>query len=871
MTFLRVGCARASSFPGLLALAVLLWLSALSSPGFAQEGENAPHIVVNGATRGDAETIKSYFTGADQASINRGIHDLVATGMFDKVSAKVSGDALVVDVVEGAEIINRVAFEGNKSLKGDQLAVEVLSKDFASFSKSVADTDIDRIRDAYKKIGHDDVRVTYRLVTLPNGRVDLVFKVDEGDKTGIREINFLGNANVPSWRLKGLMQATEMNWLSFFKTSDVYNPDTLAADEESIRKYYMRFGYADFRITDTSVLYVPAKKGYVITISLEEGAQYRVSGVSVTSDVRAVSGDTLARFATLRTGDLYNATEVENSVNAMMRELARRGYAFSEVRPHGQRDNVNHRIALAFTADNTPKVYIERIDIVGNTRTRDYVIRREFEIGEGDPYNHALLERGEHRLNNLDFFKSVHVSSRPGSAPDRVIVTIEVEDKPTGSVSISGGYSTLEGPLVELAFTETNFLGRGQYVRLSGSRGQYSNGWGVSFTEPYLFDQRLAGGIDLYHKQQLQTSYAYYETDTTGLNLRLGVPITEEITFQPNYSIYQSRIQVPDSSSQPYDDCGNPFPPKGWDPVHWGNTDYDGYFTPGGASKSQFATSTSNCLTNGEASAAVKEAAAQGKVLTSLIGYSWIWDNLDNKHNPSSGFHATFHQDYAGLGGDSHFVRETFDGRYYYPLTDDLTALLRAQAGRIDQVGGGYLPLLNNFNLGPSLIRGFAPNGFGPRDISDPNNISSSGLGGTTYAGGTAELQFPILGLPKEVGLKGAIFTDTGTLTGFSGRTNFSSLLGYSYCPTQGVGTFATVGTVVKNGVVTVPKTKQSYLPTQPSCLTVDDGNTIRTSAGASIIWASPLGPIRIDFAYPIIKGKYDQTQFINFSGGATF
>jgi outer membrane protein insertion porin family len=841
--------ARTALWGLLVAIVVSFGVLGFGQGAHAQTSPIANRIIVNGASRGDVAEIKSYFTGVDQASVNRAVADLSATGMFSKVSARIVGDTVVVNVVEGGQIVNRVAFEGNNKLKGDQLAVEVQSKGYSAFNKEVADADVQRIKDAYKKIGRNDVTVTYRLVQLPNGRVDLVFKVDEGEKTGVKQIVFIGNNNISAWRLKNLMQTTEMNFLSWFKTSDVYNPDTLASDLEAIRKYYMRYGYADFRITNTAVVYDPAQKGYIITISLEEGPQYHVSSVNVTSHLTHVSGDDLKGYVTQHAGDVYNATAVDKTVEAMTRRLATLGYAFSDVRPHGERDNANHTIALAFTVDDAPKVYVERIDIVGNTRTRDYVIRREFDIGEGDPYNHSLIERGERRLNNLDFFKSVHISTRPGSAPDRVIVTIQVEDKPTGSVSVSGGYSTLEGPLVEVAFTETNFLGRGQYVRLSASRGEYSNGWGITFTEPYLFDQRLAGGFDIFHKQQLQNTYALYETNTTGVNLRLGVPITEELTFQPNYSLYESQIVIPNTSSQPYDDCGNPVP-------NGVNNNWNGYFIPGGSSTPQLANSVVNCLTNGEASAAIKEAASLGQMVTSLVGYSLIWDSLDNRRSPTQGASATFHQDVAGLGGESHFVRETIDGRAYYPITDDLIGLVRVQGGRIDQIGGGTLPLIDNFNLGPSLVRGFAPGGLGPRDISDPNNIAANALGGTTYIGGTAEVQFPIFGLPREIGLKGAIFTDAGILTGFTGQTNFQNLLGYNYCPNT--------LQQVKNGTGVVPLT-------QPSCLLVDDEKIIRTSVGASIIWASPLGPIRIDFAYPVIKGKYDQTQFINFTGGATF
>jgi outer membrane protein insertion porin family len=774
--------------------------------------------------------------------------------MFSKVSAKIVGGQVVVTVVESAQIINRVAFEGGNKLKSDQLEVEVQSKARAGFDKAKADADIDRIKGAYKKIGLNAAQVSYRLVQLPNGRVDLVFTIKEGDKTGVREIKFVGNHAISSYRLHGLMETSEMNFMSWFKSSDVYDPDRLAKDQEAIRKYYMKNGYADFRITNTDVVYQNDPAGYIITISVEEGAQYHVSGVTVTSRIPRVDSRSLDQFVTLHAGDVYNATAVEKTVDSLTREMARQGYAFSDVRPHGDRNEATHQIAIAFTVDDGPKVYIERIDVVGNTRTRDYVIRREFDIGEGDPYNHALVERGERRLNRLGYFKKVHIATRPGSTPDRVIVTVEVEDQPTGSVSLSGGYSTTAGFLAEVAFTETNFLGRGQYVKLSVSEGQYSSGWGVSFTEPYFLDQRLAAGFDVFHKATNQNQWALYETWTTGVNLRLGIPITDEFTFQPNYSIYESQISIPNTSSQPYDDCTGSGTYNNVTHL-WsgpGTPALVPYYFPGDSTPIT-PSSTENCLLDGQASVALKQAAKLGPVLTSLVGYSLIWDNVDDRKNPTSGAYLNFHQDIAGLGGASRFVRETFDGKYYYPLTDDLTGLLRLQGGNIEAIGGGTLPLMDNFNLGPTLVRGFAPGGLGPRDITDPTSLAGNGLGGTTYFGGSAEIQFPMFGLPKEVGLKGAIFADAGTLFGYQGQSDFSNVLGYTYCPPAG----------------TNPETTAPY--TQPSCLHVDDELVIRSSVGASLIWQSPLGPIRLDYAYALTKGKYDQLQALNFTGGAQF
>ncbi|HEY1940939.1 MAG TPA: outer membrane protein assembly factor BamA [Roseiarcus sp.] len=822
-----------------LLVAVAVALSALSvgAPAFAQVSPQS--IVVQGAGHTDAATIRSYFTGTDQASVNRAVADLSATGMFSKVDAKIVGGQVVVSVVENAQIINRVAFEGNKTLKSDQLAVEVQSKGHTGFDEAKAKADVERLKDAYRKIGRSATQVSYRLVQLPNGRVDLVFTVNEGDKTGVREIKFVGNHAVSSYRLHSLMQTTEMNWLSWFKNSDVYDPDRLASDQEAIRKYYMKNGYADFRITNTDVAYQNDPAGYVITISVDEGQQYRVSSVDVTSHVGKVDSASLKGFVTLHAGDVYNATEVEKTVDSLTREMARQGYAFSDVRPHGERDEVAHKIAVAFTVDDGPKVYIERIDVVGNTRTRDYVIRREFDIGEGDPYNHTLIERAERRLNRLGYFKKVHISTRPGSTPDRVIVTVEVEDQPTGSVSLSGGYSTTAGFLAEVAFTENNFLGRGQYVKASVSEGQYSRGWGLSFTEPYFLDQRLAAGFDIYHKEQDENAYALYATWTTGVNLRLGVPVTDEFTVQPSYTLYQSAISIPNSVDQPFEDCpanGQPWLPPG-------------FTTP------QPSTATSNCLLNGEASVAIKQAAALGAITTSAFGYSLIWDTIDDRKNPTSGAYLNFHQDVAGAGGYSRFIRETFDGKYYYPITDDLVGFLRLQGGDIRQFGGGNLPLVDNFNLGPTLVRGFAPGGIGPRDISDPNNIAGNGLGGTTYFGGTAEVQFPLFGLPREIGLKGAVFADAGTLFGYQGQTNFSTLFG------EPAGTACWASNS--------PTTKTPYI--QSNCVDVDDEMTIRSSIGASLIWQSPLGPIRIDYAYAVTKGKYDQLQQFNFTGGANF
>src|SRR5271166_3560274 len=737
-------------FVGGVLLALTLGLCGLNwaTPASAQQ------IVVQGANV-DPSTLKPYFTGTDPASIQRGVEDLKATGIYSDVSAKLVDGKIVVNLSGGgAQVINRVAFEGNKQIETKQLEVEVQSKPHTTYNEETAVGDIGRIKDAYKKYGRNEAKVTKRLVQLPNGRVDLVFTIDEGGKTGIRQIRFVGNHAFSDNRLGGLMQTSTMNFLSWIKSTDVYDPDRLASDEEAIRRYYMKNGYADFRITNTDVVYQADPPGYVITITLEEGPQYRVSSVSVVSNIPKVDGPALSRFVVLRPGDVYDAGGVDKAVDAISRNVATQGYAFSEVRPHGDRDTTNHTISLAFSVDDGPKVYIERIDIVGNTRTRDYVIRREFDIGEGDPYNHVLIERAERRLNSLGYFKKVHISNRPGSAPDRVIVVVEVEDQPTGSISLSGGYSTTQGFLAELAYTETNFLGRGQYVRLSVSDGQYTQGWKASFTEPYFLGQRLAAGFDVFHQVNNQNQYALYQNWTTGATVRLGVPITDDLTFQPNYSIYESKITIPNTESQPYDDCVGP----------------NQTWFPGGTFIPVVPSTAINCLSNGEAPVEIKQAAAQGNIVTSLAGFSILYNNLDNRKDPTSGYIASYKQDFAGVGGQSDFIRETLDARWFHPITEDFIGQIHLQGGQINGFGSRPLDIINNFTMGPTLVRGFAPGGMGPRDIASLYNIQGASLGGTSYYGASAEVDFPIFGIPREIGLKGALFADAGNLLGYSGQ-----------------------------------------------------------------------------------------------------
>ncbi|HZB61583.1 MAG TPA: outer membrane protein assembly factor BamA, partial [Microvirga sp.] len=457
-------------------------------------------------------------------------------------------------------LINRVAIEGNRRVEKAQIEANLQVRARTPYNQATVDADVQGILEAYRRSGRGLAQVTPRIVDLPNGTVDVVYTIVEGDKTGVKEIRFVGNNQVSSGRLRGVMQTTETNLLSFLKTSDVYDPDRIANDLELIRRYYLKNGYADFRIVSNDVTFDPNAGGYIVTIGVEEGEQYRIGSISVDSRLPGVNAEALRGSIATSSGSVYNADAVQKSLQNITTSVARQGNPFALVRPVGTRDPATRTINLGYVVEDGPRIYIERINVRGNSRTRDYVIRREFELGEGDAYNRVLLDRAERRLNNLGYFKRVRVSNEPGSAPDRVVVNVDVEDQSTGAFSISGGYSTNDGFIGEVAVSESNFLGRGQYVRLAGQLGQRSNGIDFSFTEPYFLGYRMAAGIDLFSKFSDQTKYSRYENRVTGGQLRLGLPFTEEFTLTLRYSLFQQELEIPNDAKQPYNDCSVPIP-----------------------------------------------------------------------------------------------------------------------------------------------------------------------------------------------------------------------------------------------------------------------------------------------------------------------
>ncbi len=803
----------------------------------------AQAVIVQGNRSVDAETIRTYAAGQGSTAPQDIRQNLMATGLFSSVQVSRRGSQTVIAVREN-DTVNRVAFEGNRRLKSDVLLQQVQSKAQGPMSQTLIDADVQRLKDAYRRAGYGLASVSGRIAPLPNGRSDVVFTIVESGKTGIKSINFSGNGVYSSGRLRGLMASTESNFLSFIKTSDVYEADRISSDLELIRRFYLKNGYADFQIVSNNARFDEAQGGWVIDIAVDEGPQYRVGNVAVDSKLPNIDPNALQRVVATSAGDTYNAEAVEKSLLALTTEVSRRGYAFAQVRPRGDRDSAGRQIGITYVIDEGPRVYVERINVRGNTRTRDYVVRRELDLGEGDAYNKVLVDRAERRLNNLGFFSKVRVTNEPGSTPDRVIVNIDVEDKATGSFSIAGGYSTSDGVIGEVSLSESNFLGRGQFVRIAGTLGQRTQGVDFSFTEPYFLGRRIGAGFDLFSKYNDNYNTGRFESRVNGGQVRLTFPITEEFSITPRYSLYTTEIKIPNTESRPYNDCSVPL----------------AGITPGTAGAIG-ANSVYNCLTNGEATIAVKEAV--GTTLTSLVGLNFNYNSLDNYQNPRNGFLAEIKPEFAGVGGDSKFLRVAADARYYREIFDDVVGFARVQGGHV-QATSGDLRMIDHYFLGPTLVRGFAPSGIGPRDVL--NDPTANALGGTTYFGGSLEVQFPIFGLPRDLGLRGAVFADAGTLFDYEGGSK--TITTPTTCP---------AGAEARQFKVATSSIYQSNV----AC--VRDKNVIRSSVGVSLLWQSPLGPIRFDYAYALSKDdgqrdpatgiKYggDRLQAFRFSGGTRF
>jgi outer membrane protein insertion porin family len=715
-------------------------------------------IIVEGNRRVDAETVRSYFHAAPDGSFDDAARDaalkaLIATGLFDKVSIERTGERLVVHLSE-APVLDRVAFEGNKKVKDTDLAAAVEAKPRGSLQRATVQADVGRIIETYRRVGRTEVRVDPQIIDRGNGRVDLIYAVTEGAKTPVRQIDFTGNKAFGKRQLSAVIKTSASHMLSFLTGGDVYDPDRIAQDQEQLRLYYRSKGYADVSVPSAKAEYDPATKGFTLNFAIEEGPLYHFREVSVACNVPGMDCDKLRALPATHPGAVFDGNALDKTTELLAIEMAKLGYPFAQATSHLTRDAAAQHIDVAFVIEQGPRTYVERIEIHGNTRTRDYVIRREFDIAEGDAYNKTLIDRAERRLKNLNYFKTVKISNRPGSAPDHVILNVEVVDQATGDFNVAGGYSTTDGALVEVKVGDRNFYGTGKNVQSTFTYGQYARGINLAASEPYFLGTKVAAGIELFGRQSDANSYQSYGTTTYGARLQLGTPINEQLGVQWRYSIYNQNITLSPNSSG---------------------------LTP---------------------SSAVRQAAAAGPTWVSAPGSTTTYSTLDNTRSPTSGIKSQLSQDLAGLGGDVKFLKTTEDVRYYKSLNSDLVGMVRAQGGYVTGWGGQQVPLMNNFFGGPTMVRGFAPNGFGPRDLTAGTTMDN--VGGSAFWATTAELQSAIPGVPNEYGLRATAFVDAGSVFRYSGST---------------------------------------------ASLQVANKNVVRSSIGAGLTWASPFGALTVDYA----------------------
>jgi outer membrane protein insertion porin family len=758
------------------------------SPATASAG-TIGNVRIEGIQRIEPETVRSYLLLQagdpwDPERVDRSLKALFATGLFADVKLTREGNTLVVRVVENP-IINRIAFEGNSKLADKDLNAEIQLRPRVVYTRTRVQNDVRRILELYRRRGRFAATVEPKIIQLSENRVDLVFEINEGESTGVRSINFVGNRVFSDSTLRGSVETKESRWYRFLSTADTYDPDRLTYDRELLRKFYLTEGYADFRVISAVAELTPDRDGFVITFTIDEGERYRFGKVDVNIGLKDLPREAVLPLLTVQSGEWYDAQELEHSISVITDALGNRGYAFVEVKPQVTRNREDHTVDLTFDVHEGPQVYVERIDIVGNVRTLDRVIRREFRLVEGDAFNTNKMTRSKDRIKNLGFFKKVEVNNSAGSAPDRTVITVEVEEQSTGELSLGLGFSTSDGPLADVSIRERNFLGRGQDLRIGTVVSFRSQQVDLSFTEPYFLDKNIAAGIDIFEVKTSPTANFF-----TGVT-----PVYQQFSYG---GALRTGYQITDSLRQTWKYTGR-----------------------------------SDDITNIQSNASLFIQLQSGTHLTSAIGQVLLYDKRDNRLEPTSGYYASVGNDFAGVGFGVQYIRNKLDMGYYYSIFPEWVLSFTAEGGDVFGWGGQKVLLQDRFFVGGDNLRGFAPAGIGPRDA-----VSGDALGGNKYYVGSLALGVP-LGLPKELGLSGRVFTDFGTLWGND-----------------------------QKNLVLTPAQLQATGGVQPH---IQDSAAIRASAGIGISWKSPVGPIRVDLALPIKKESFDKTQLFHVSFGTRF
>jgi outer membrane protein insertion porin family len=692
------------------ALLAAIAVSLRPAPAWAQAAD-APvveQIVIEGNQRIEASTIASYLAVSrgdpmTRQALNRSLSSLFDTGLFADVVLRQEGNTLVVTVVENP-IINRIAFEGNEAIDDETLRQEVRLRPRVVYTRTRVQDDVARLQEVYRRSGYFAADIEPQVIQLEQNRVDLVFEIEEGPPTRVRQISFVGNEAFSDGELRGVIATEEAAFWKILTANDTYDPDRLQFDQELLRRFYLAEGYADFRVISAVAELTPDNEDFFITFTVEEGRRYRFGEVDITSELPQLDTEGLMPLLETQPGEVYSSEDVEASIDALVDAVSDLQYAFVDVQPLITRDREQQLINVTYVIEEGPRVFVERIEIVGNVRTVDSVIRREMTLVEGDPFNQSKLRRSEARIRNLDFFSSVEINAVPGSAPDLTVIEVEVEEQSTGELSLGAGFSSIDGPLGSVILTERNLLGRGQRLRVQASLSGSTQEFDVGFTEPYFLERDLSAGFDIFRITRDNQDESSFDEESTGFGLRFGYPLAPRLRQTVRYRLDSTEISDIES----------------------------------------------------DASRFIRE--AEGQTVTSLVGQEVVYEQLDSRIEPTDGYIVRFETDFAGLGGDVEFVRTVLGGDVFFPVLEDVVLNVSGEAGAIVGLGED-VRITDRFFIGGSDIRGFERSGVGPRDAD-----TDDALGGNQFAVGSVEVGFP-LGLPEEFGIRGAAFSDFGILT----------------------------------------------------------------------------------------------------------
>jgi outer membrane protein insertion porin family len=834
-------------------------LPGLTNSAEAQEdnryGGTIRSILVEGNQRIEARTVQSYLLvepgdGFDAERIDLSLKTLFATNLFADVSIDRNGDDLLVRVVENP-IINRVIFEGNRALKDDKFKEEIQAAPRGIFTAARVQADVQRILELYRQSGRFAAKVEPQYKPLEQNRVDLVFEITEGPVTGVRSINFIGNREYTDSRLRSEIVTRQSRLWRFFSSNDNYDPGRLEYDREKLREFYQNNGYYDFRVTSAVAELTPDQKDFYITMTIDEGRQYDFGEVKVETALEKLDAEALRRAVPIQEGDLFKGNLIETTIDTLTYAAGIAGYAFVDIRPQLDVNPDTGRIDVTFAVDEGPRVYIERINIVGNTQTLDRVIRRELRISEGDAFNRILLDRSKNRVRSLGYFKDVEIIETPGEGADKSIVDVKVTEQPTGELSFAAGFSSVDSYLFDLSASQRNLRGRGQSVVARISTSSRQQVVDLRFTEPRFLDRNLSAGVDLYATKQDFKDFGSYTAETVGAGLRIGFPLTERMQMGLSYKLQSDDVQIPDfdvlldtttrfTSTRTIQVAGAETPDDATDDLFRVARAADGAVA-GEVIVDQcdplYLLRDSNCR-------------SERSEISSIVGYSFFWDRTNDPITPTRGFDFRWSQEAAGLGGDVKYLRTETSASMYRGIWKEVIASARLSAGYVFPLENGQGIRINNrFFRGGNSFRGFDVAGLGPREVVrvvDPTTgeiVATRRLnsqGGNTYYQGTFELSMPSV-FPEEYGIRSALFADVGAL---------GSLRGPDISPTV---------------YFTDPQTGL------PAVRVTKDATALRASAGLSVFWDSPFGPIRFDFSQILRREDYDRTETFRFSTSTRF